>query len=71
MEGLDAAAAVSLPEAMAHLAPKGDGPPRTSKEYDPEWARAFLSGTATINCDLAQMLRKIKHLSYLHITSVR
>jgi len=59
-KGMVAAAAVALPEAMAHLAPKGDEPPQNFKEYDPEWARAFLSGTATINCDHAQMLRKVK-----------
>jgi pimeloyl-ACP methyl ester carboxylesterase len=59
-KGMIAAAAVALPEAMAHLAPRGDEPPQNLKEYDPEWARAFLSGTATINCDHAQMLRKVK-----------
>jgi pimeloyl-ACP methyl ester carboxylesterase len=59
-KGMVAAAAVALPEAMAHLAPKGEEPPQNLKEYDPEWARAFLSGTATINCDHAQMLRKVK-----------
>ena len=54
------AATVALPEAMAHLARRGDEPPQNLKEYDPEWARAFLSGTATINCDHAQMLRRVK-----------
>jgi len=58
--GMVDAAAVALPEAIAHLAPKGAEPPQNLKEYDPEWARAFLSGTATINCDQAQMLRKVK-----------
>jgi pimeloyl-ACP methyl ester carboxylesterase len=57
---MTAAAAVELPEAIEHLAPKGDEPPQNLKEYDPEWTRAFLSGTATINCDHAQMLRKVK-----------
>ena len=59
-KGMTAAAVLALPEAMVHLAPRGDEPPQNLKEYDPEWARAFLSGTATINCDHAQMLRKVK-----------
>ncbi|HYY28022.1 MAG TPA: alpha/beta hydrolase [Chthoniobacterales bacterium] len=59
-KGMTAAVVLALPEAMVHLAPRGDEPPQNLKEYDPEWARAFLSGTATINCDHGQMLRKVK-----------
>jgi len=59
-EGMIAAAAVALPRAIAHIAPRGAEPPQNLKEFDPEWARAFLSGTATINCDHAQMLRQVK-----------
>ena len=30
------------------------------KEYDPEWALAFLSGTVAASCDHAQMLAAVK-----------
>jgi pimeloyl-ACP methyl ester carboxylesterase len=30
------------------------------REYDPEWARAFLSGTVAASCDHAQMLAAVK-----------
>lgn len=32
------------------------GPPQHMREYDPEWARAFATGTATIGCDHSEML---------------
>jgi len=38
----------------------GDEPIQTLKEYDPEWARAFSSGTASASCDHAQMLSHVK-----------
>ena len=38
----------------------GDEPPQTFKEYDPEWARAFWTGTATASCDHARMLAAVK-----------
>lgn len=31
-------------------------PPQNMKEYDPEWARAFASGYATVGCDQERML---------------
>jgi pimeloyl-ACP methyl ester carboxylesterase len=31
-------------------------PPQNMREYDPEWGRAFFSGTATMSCDHATML---------------
>ncbi len=34
----------------------GDEPPQNLKEYDPEWARAFWSGTVAASCDHARML---------------
>jgi pimeloyl-ACP methyl ester carboxylesterase len=49
-----------LPEWMASWAPRGEEPPQNLKEYDPEWARAFWSGTATIGCDHARMLKSVK-----------
>jgi pimeloyl-ACP methyl ester carboxylesterase len=35
-------------------------PPQTFKEYDPEWARAFWTGSATVSCDQARMLAAVK-----------
>ncbi|MEV0247421.1 alpha/beta hydrolase [Nocardia sp. NPDC050712] len=37
-----------------------DGPPQNLREYDPEWARSFVSGRATESCDQATMLANIK-----------
>jgi pimeloyl-ACP methyl ester carboxylesterase len=31
-------------------------PPQNLREYDPEWARAFWTGTVTANCDHARMI---------------
>ena len=49
-----------LPEWMTTFAPRGEEPPQNLKEYDPEWARAFWSGTATIGCDHSRMLKNVK-----------
>ncbi|BBB01433.1 hypothetical protein RVR_8851 [Actinacidiphila reveromycinica] len=38
----------------------GEEPPPTFKEYDPEWARAFWTGSATASCDHARMLSAVK-----------
>lgn len=38
----------------------GDEPPQTLKEYDPEWGRAFWSGSVTSGCDHERMLRSVK-----------
>jgi hypothetical protein len=32
------------------------GPPQHLREYDPEWGRAFWTGTVTANCDHARMI---------------
>ena len=37
-----------------------DAPGQSWKEYDPEWARAFSSGTASASCDHAQMLSHVR-----------
>jgi pimeloyl-ACP methyl ester carboxylesterase len=37
-----------------------DQPPQNIKEYDPEWARAFCTGTVAASCDQAQMLAAVK-----------
>jgi pimeloyl-ACP methyl ester carboxylesterase len=59
-KGMIAAAPSMLPEWMASWAPRGEEPPQNLKEYDPEWAGAFWSGTATIGCDHARMLKSVK-----------
>ena len=60
--GMVAARATELP---AHLAGRVRGnesgaPPQNIKEYDPEWARAFWTGTVGVNCDHARMLTQVK-----------
>ncbi|HEY1710155.1 MAG TPA: alpha/beta hydrolase [Rhizomicrobium sp.] len=39
---------------------QGAEPPQTMKEYDPEWGRAFWTGTVAASCDHARMLRAVK-----------
>jgi pimeloyl-ACP methyl ester carboxylesterase len=65
--GMQAAAMAELPPWMP-VAMKGmgligeavGGPPQNMKEYDPEWARAFVTGTATASCDHASMLSAVR-----------
>ena len=53
-----------LPAALASMAvkkptappPDFSVPPQNMREYDPEWGRAFYSGTATMSCDHTLML---------------
>jgi pimeloyl-ACP methyl ester carboxylesterase len=54
------AAPAALPKSLARLAPRAGEPPQNMKEYDPEWGRAFQSGTITAGCDHARMLRSVK-----------
>ncbi len=60
--GMVAEAPSVLPAWMIKLGmiPRGDEPPQNLKEYDPEWARAFLTGTATIGCAHETMLKNVK-----------
>ena len=68
-EGMQAAAPRELPRPVLRAlgammppvggAPPPDGPPQNLKEYDPEWARAFVSGLATAACDHATMLANV------------
>ncbi len=44
----------------ANQPPQTNQPPQNIKEYDPEWARAFWSGTASAGCDHARMLASAK-----------
>jgi pimeloyl-ACP methyl ester carboxylesterase len=36
------------------------GPPQNLREYDPEWGRAFVTGTATASCDHEAMLARVR-----------
>ncbi|AHH19780.1 alpha/beta hydrolase family protein [Nocardia nova SH22a] len=69
-KGLQNAAPRELPapvlRALAVMMPRPEGadpdagPPQNLKEYDPEWGRAFVSGSATASCDQATMLANVK-----------
>jgi pimeloyl-ACP methyl ester carboxylesterase len=45
---------------MAALPLPADGPPQSLKEYDPEWARAFWTGSVAASCDHVRMLQAVK-----------
>jgi hypothetical protein len=63
-EGLRAAARRELPPWLTamrdRIIPQTDEPTQELKEYDPEWARAFSTGTVSASCDHARMLASIK-----------
>ncbi|GAA2212505.1 alpha/beta hydrolase [Nonomuraea monospora] len=59
-DGMRAAAPTELPAWMIGLIPDTDEPPQNLKEYDPEWARAFWTGTVAASCDHARMLTAVK-----------
>ncbi len=54
-----AGSATHLPEHMSFI-PVPEEPPQNMKEYDPEWGRAFWSGTVAASCDHERMLRSVK-----------
>lgn len=53
------AAPERLPQWMRGF-PIGEEPPQELKEYDPEWGRAFWSGSVAAACDHERMLRAVK-----------
>jgi pimeloyl-ACP methyl ester carboxylesterase len=61
-DGMISAAPRELPAWLAALfsAAAGPEPPQNLKEYDPEWARAFWSGTVAASCDHGSMLSRVK-----------
>jgi pimeloyl-ACP methyl ester carboxylesterase len=59
-KGMLAAAPSTLPPWLLRFAPLSEEPPQNLKEYDPEWARAFWTGTATVGCSHENMLRSVK-----------
>jgi pimeloyl-ACP methyl ester carboxylesterase len=60
--GMVAAAPTELPAWVAALfgALARDEPSQNLKEYDPEWGRAFWTGTVAASCDHAAMLAAVK-----------
>jgi pimeloyl-ACP methyl ester carboxylesterase len=68
LQGMQKALPHELPPsvlaALAHMGPPRDaspsGPPQNLLEYDPEWGRAFVSGTATASCDHENMVSHVK-----------
>jgi pimeloyl-ACP methyl ester carboxylesterase len=59
-DGLVAAAPAVLPAWMHARFTPPDTPPQNLKEYDPEWGRAFWSGSVAASCDHERMLRSVK-----------
>jgi len=61
-DGMLAAAPHELPPWLANLASglAGPEPPQHLKEYDPEWGRAFWTGSVGAGCDHARMLSRVK-----------
>ena len=55
-----AAAPRELPAWIASLRSPADTPPQNMKEYDPEWGRAFWTGSVRASCDHARMLANVK-----------
>ena len=58
-DAMRAAAPERLPAWMAGF-PIGDEPRQELKEYDPEWGKAFWTGTVAASCDHERMLRSVK-----------
>ena len=67
--GMQQAFAVEIPapilKALAGFSPTAaadasKGPPQNLREYDPEWGKAFVSGSATAACDHENMLSHVK-----------
>jgi pimeloyl-ACP methyl ester carboxylesterase len=46
--------------AGAQPPPSGAEPPQNLREYDPEWARAFVAGSVSAGCDHAAMLASVR-----------
>jgi pimeloyl-ACP methyl ester carboxylesterase len=65
-EAMRSAGPKELPPSIAFLMAEGgpfsaaDGPPQNLKEYDPEWGRAFWTGTVAASCDHERMLSNVK-----------
>ena len=58
-DGAVAAAPEMLPAWLAAVFPLPAEPPQTLREYDPEWGRAFWTGSVAASCDHERMLRAV------------
>jgi pimeloyl-ACP methyl ester carboxylesterase len=58
-DGVKSAAPDFLPTWMQSLFTPPDAPPQNLKEYDPEWGRAFWTGSVAASCDHERMLRAV------------
>lgn len=58
-DAMRAAAPDRLPPWLRAM-PISEQPPQELKEYDPEWGRAFWTGTVGASCDHERMLRSVK-----------
>jgi pimeloyl-ACP methyl ester carboxylesterase len=58
-DAMRAAAPERLPQWL-HSVPVAEEPRQELKEYDPEWGRAFWTGTVGASCDHERMLRSVK-----------
>jgi pimeloyl-ACP methyl ester carboxylesterase len=70
-DAMRAGAASFLPEHLGFI-PVADQPGQNLKEYDPEWGRAFWSGSVAAACDHERMLRSVtvEHVLLTHHTRV-
>ncbi|HMK12394.1 MAG TPA: alpha/beta hydrolase [Acidimicrobiales bacterium] len=59
-DGLRAAAPDQLPAWVAAMFTLPEEPPQNLREYDPEWGRAFWTGTVAASCDHQRMLRAVR-----------
>ena len=59
-DGVRAAAPEILPAWIQAFFSPPEEPPQTLKEYDPEWGRAFWTGTVAASCDHQRMLGAVK-----------
>lgn len=57
-DALREGSATFLPEHLSFI-PVPEEPPQNLKEYDPEWGRAFWTGTVAAACDHERMLRSV------------
>ena len=66
-DAMRAAAPDRLPPPM-NAFPIAEEPGQQLKEYDPEWGRAFWTGTVSASCDHERMLRdvKVRHVLLTH-----
>ena len=59
-DGMVAAAPDVLPAWLANARQLPEEPPQNLKEYDPEWGRAFWTGSVAASCDHDRMLRSVR-----------